>query len=78
MNKSVCKNCIPKCIVVSLEKNPKKVDFFKPDYQNTPLITRDQTSTPTFQRKSNTVFAFSLAKRKSCEKFTRRIELSGI
>ena len=35
MNKSVRENCIPKCIVVSLEKNPKKDDFFKPDYQNT-------------------------------------------
>ena len=37
MNKSVCKNCIPKCIIISLEENPKEVDFFKPDYQNTPL-----------------------------------------
>ena len=40
MNKSVRKQCIPKCIIVSLEKNPPKVDFFKPDYQNIPLRTR--------------------------------------
>ena len=33
MNKSVRENCVPKCIVVSLEKNLKKVD-----YRNTPLI----------------------------------------
>ena len=32
MNKSVCENCIPKCIVISLEKNLKNVDFFKPDH----------------------------------------------
>ena len=37
MNKSVYENCISKRIVVSLEKNPGKVDFFKPDYQNIPL-----------------------------------------
>ena len=44
MNKSVCENCIPKRIVVSLinpkkkKKIPaKKVDSYKPDYQNTPL-----------------------------------------
>ena len=37
MNKSVCENGIPKCIMVSLERNPKKVDFFKPNYQNTSL-----------------------------------------
>ena len=29
MNKSACENCTPECIVVSLEKNPKEVDFFK-------------------------------------------------
>ena len=29
MNKSVCENCIPKCIVVFLGKNPEKVDFFQ-------------------------------------------------
>ena len=39
MNKSVCENYISNCIMVSLEKYPQKVDFFKPDYQNTPLKT---------------------------------------
>ena len=40
MNNTVCENCIPKCIVVSLKKKkkiPKKSMFLKPDYQNTPL-----------------------------------------
>ena len=27
MNKSMCENCTSKCIVVSLKKNPQKVDF---------------------------------------------------
>ena len=38
MNKSVYENYIPKCIMVSLVKNPQKVYFFNPNYQNTPLF----------------------------------------
>ena len=34
MNKSVCENCMPKCII------PRKSIFFKPDYQNIPLKRR--------------------------------------
>ena len=34
-------NCIAKCIVVSSEKNPKRVDFFKPDFQRTYLQTTE-------------------------------------
>ena len=34
MNKSVYENCIPKCIMISSKKNPQKVDYYKPDYQN--------------------------------------------
>ena len=37
MNKSLCKNCIIKCIMVSLKKKKKIPN--KPDYQNTPLTT---------------------------------------
>lgn len=37
MNKSVREICTLKCTMVSLEKNPKEVDFCKPDYQNTAL-----------------------------------------
>ena len=29
MNKSVCENCMPKSITVSLEKNPQQVDFYQ-------------------------------------------------
>ena len=43
MNNSVCGNCVPKCIVVPLGKNPKIVDFFKPDYpRNYPLNLRSE------------------------------------
>ena len=34
MNKSVCENSIPKCIIVSSQKYPEEDDIFKP---NTPL-----------------------------------------
>ena len=40
MNKSARENCIPKCIVVSLEKNPQVVDFYKTDYQN--ILPKDR------------------------------------
>ena len=37
MNKSVCENCIQKCIVLPLEKNPKESLFrsLPEDYQST-------------------------------------------
>ena len=50
MNKSVCENCIPKCVMVSSEKDPKvpkffqKVDFFEPDCQNTPIKKKEEGS----------------------------------
>ena len=37
MNKSVCENSIPKCIMVSSQKNPEEDDIFKPKNRNTPL-----------------------------------------
>ena len=37
MNKSVCENSIPKCIIVSPQKNPEEDGIFKPKNRNSPL-----------------------------------------
>ena len=36
MNKSVCENSIPKCIMVSSQKNPEEDDVFMPKNRNIP------------------------------------------
>ena len=45
MNKSVCENCILKCIVVSLEKNPRKVDLFQAGLPEYPLNSNSNLQT---------------------------------
>ena len=50
MNKSVRENCIPKCIMISLEKNPRRVDFFQAGLPECPLKARKRNVTGIIRR----------------------------
>ena len=53
---------MPKYIMVSLEKNPITVDFFKPGYQNTSLISRKKKQWNCQNNTQNFSFFFFLIK----------------